>query len=41
MAAGVANMPRLAEVGEIIVAECAGLVVGGVAYIPAGAPKAE
>lgn len=33
------NMSALAEVGEIIVAELAGQIVGAVVYIAAGAPK--
>lgn len=35
-----AGMPALAEVGEVIVAEMDGKVVGAVAYLGPGAPKA-
>ena len=35
------NMSLLAEVGEIIVAERQGIVVGAVAYVGPGRPKAE
>jgi GNAT superfamily N-acetyltransferase len=41
VAAGISRMPGLAETGEIIVAEIDGCIVGGVAYIPAGKPKAD
>jgi len=41
VAAAISRMPNLAETGEIIVAEGDGRIVGGVAYIPAGKPKAD
>lgn len=37
----VGNMSALADVGEIIVAEVNGEIVGAVAYVGPGAPKAE
>ena len=40
MAAGLATMSDLAESGEIVVAAHEDRVVGAVAYIPPGAPKA-
>src|SRR5450755_4487084 len=41
VAASISRMPDLAQTGEIIVAERDGRIVGGVAYIPAGKPKAD
>lgn len=38
--AKIANMSSLADVGEIIVAEADGQIVGAVAYVGPGAPKA-
>jgi ribosomal protein S18 acetylase RimI-like enzyme len=40
MADGVSRMSQLASIGEIIVAEHEGHIVGGVAYVPGGRPKA-
>jgi ribosomal protein S18 acetylase RimI-like enzyme len=40
MVSGVARMSALAEAGEIIVAERDDTIVGAVAYIPPGCPKA-
>ena len=40
LAASVSRMSGLAAQGEIVVADLAGRVVGAVAYIPSGAPKA-
>lgn len=39
--AKIGNMSALADVGEIIVAEVGGQIVGAVAYVGPGAPKAE
>ena len=39
--AKIGNMSALAEVGEVIVAETEGRIVGAVAYVGPGAPKAE
>ena len=39
--AKIGNMSALAEVGEVIVAEVEGQIVGAVAYISPSAPKAE
>jgi len=39
--AKIGNMSALADVGEIIVAEVGGKIVGAVAYIGPGAPKAN
>jgi GNAT superfamily N-acetyltransferase len=39
--AKIGNMSALADVGEVIVAEVAGRIVGAVAYVGPGAPKAE
>lgn len=41
MAAAVSGMAGLAEAGELIVAESAGGLIGAVAYIPPGRPKAD
>jgi ribosomal protein S18 acetylase RimI-like enzyme len=41
MAASVSRMSELASSGCIIVAEIKGRIVGGVAYIPPGQPKAS
>lgn len=40
MAAAVSRMADLGGTGEVIVAEVDGQVVGGVVYVPGGAPKA-
>ncbi len=40
MAAGIGNMAALAQSGEIVVAEHDGAIIGAVAYIPPGVPKA-
>ena len=40
MAARLSNLPRLAESGEVIVAETGGRIAGAVAYIPPSRPKA-
>ena len=40
MAEAVGTMSRLAEAGDVIVAERAGRVIGAVAYIPPNRPKA-
>jgi GNAT superfamily N-acetyltransferase len=40
MADGVSRMSQLASIGEIIVAEHDGQIIGGVAYVPGGRPKA-
>jgi ribosomal protein S18 acetylase RimI-like enzyme len=40
MAASLANLPRLAESGEVIVAEAGERIAGAVAYIAPGKPKA-
>ena len=39
--AKIGNMSALADVGEVIVAEVEGQIVGAVAYVGPGAPKAE
>lgn len=39
--AKIANMSSLADVGEIVVAEAEGRIVGAVVYVGPGAPKAE
>jgi ribosomal protein S18 acetylase RimI-like enzyme len=41
MKQSVSRMPELAENGEIIIGEYNGRIVGGVAYIPPGKPKAN
>lgn len=41
MAAAIGRMSELAEHGEIIIAECDGMLVGAVAYIPPHRPKAD
>ena len=40
MAEGLSRMSELAGISEVIVAECGGRVVGGVAYVPGGRSKA-
>src|SRR5437868_8813998 len=40
MAEGVSRMSQLASAGEVVVAEHEGQIVGGVAYISGGRPKA-
>jgi hypothetical protein len=40
MASAIGQMSALSDIGEIIVAECEERIIGAVAYLPAGRPKA-